>query len=403
MMGTMKQKLSILILCRRLAFVPSILALAVLSCIEVRDPNVEGPGDAGDMVVIAQADPVTEFEGGAVTLSASVEGGAEPLTYRWDQNGGPTVAIENATSVEAGVAALTEPGRYTFRVTVTDADGGHDSDFVAVEVLSAVTIDSPAFAIVGEPVTLTANVAADSATPTFLWEVASGTATLGNPATASPTFTAQRGETVKVRLTVSFGNDNQSAATRELDIVAVADLAPRVRVETNLGGFVIELDGENTPRHMVNFLRYVDEGFYDGLLFHRNACNEDQATGVCEPFVLQGGGFRRIGDELEAVDPTHEPIEKENETSRSNGELYTVALALRGDSTASGATQFFLNLDEDNEFLDDAGFTAFGKVVEGTAVVDEIAANERVESTIIPGEVSLPAEDIVIERITRTE
>ncbi len=54
----------------------------------------------------AQADPVTAFEGGAVTLSPSVEGGAEPLTYRWDQNGGPTVVIDNDTSAQAGVAAM---------------------------------------------------------------------------------------------------------------------------------------------------------------------------------------------------------------------------------------------------------------------------------------------------------
>ncbi len=402
MMIRMKQTLSTRIRCHHLAWLTATLALPVLSCIEVRDPAVEGPGDAGNLIVTAQADPANAFEGGSVSLSANVEGEAEPLTFRWEQNGGPTVEIENATSAQAGVNELTEPGHYSFRVTVTDADGSYDSDFATVDVLSAVTIDSPAFAVVGEPVALTATVAADSETPTFVWEVTSGTATLQDAATASPTLTAQQGETITVRLTVAFAGDAQSAATRDLHIVAVVDLAPRVRVETNLGDFVIELDGENTPRHMVNFLQYVDEGFYVGLLFHRNACTENADTGECDPFVLQGGGYRRVGDELVEVDPTHDAISSENETSASNGELYTVALALRGGSTGSGAIQFFINLDE-NDFLDDSGFTAFGRVVEGIDVVDAIAATDRIESTILPGEESLPAEDIMIERITRVE
>jgi cyclophilin family peptidyl-prolyl cis-trans isomerase len=401
MMIAMMQKLWELILGRRTLLVTSTLALVVLSCIEVRDPTVEGPEDAGDVVATAQADPATTFEGGSATLSVNVEGGAEPLIFRWDQNGGPTVAIGNPSSAQASVTALTEPGRYTFRVTVTGADGSFDDDYAIVDVLSAVTIDAPPFAIVAEPVTLTANVAADSATPTYFWEVMSGTATLDNAATASPTFTARKGETVKVRLSVDFAEDSQSAAIRELDIVAVIDLAPRVRVETNLGDFVIELDGENTPRHMVNFLQYVDEGFYEGLLFHRNVCTDNAETGECDPFVLQGGGYRREGDELVAVDPTHDPVDQENATSASNGELYTIALALRG-TPDSGTTQFFINLDE-NDFLDDSGFTVFGRVVEGADVVDAMAATERIESTIIPGEVSQPAEDIVIERIARVE
>jgi cyclophilin family peptidyl-prolyl cis-trans isomerase len=381
----------------------SCLVLLGASCIEVRDSgNVEGPGGETGLIVTAAATSSAVFEGGSAALSVEAAGGIPPYIYRWDQNGGPEVSIDNTASAQASVEALTEPGRYVFRVTVTDSAGSHQSDFAAVEVLAAVTADAPSFAIVGRPVTLTAEVAADSTTPTFLWEVTSGTATLDNAVTASPLLTAQKGETVTVLLTVSFAGETQSAATRELDIVAVTDLAPRVRVETSMGDFVIELDGENTPRHMVNFLQYVDEGFYEGLLFHRNACTENAATGECEPFVLQGGGFRRVGDRLEEVDPTHDAIASENETSASNGELYTVTLALRGGSTASGAIQFFINLDV-NDFLDDSGFTVFGRVVEGTDGVDAIAATDRVESTIILGEVSLPAEDIVIERMSRVE
>lgn len=377
--------------------------LSVASCVEVRDPGAGGPDDGGELAVIARSDPATTFEGGAVSLIATVEGGDAPLTYRWDQNGGPAVTIQDATSAAARVASLSQPGHYSFRVTVTDAEGAVGIDYVAVDVLAAVTVEAPPFAIVGEPATLTAELAADAQAAAFLWEVTDGSATFDDPAAATTMLTATRGETVKVRLTVTFPGDTQPATTRNLDIVAVRDLTPRVRVETNMGDFVIELDGMNTPRHMVNFLRYVDEGFYEGLLFHRNACTDGDAVEECDPFVLQGGGYRREGGELVAVDATHDPIAQENETSASNGELYTVALALRGGSTSSGSTQFFINLNEDNDFLDDSGFTVFGRVVEGTDVVEELAATERIESPIIPGEISLPAEDIVIEQIVRIE
>ncbi len=370
---------------------------------EVRDPNVQGPDDGSNLTVTATSDAATVFEGGSVTLAASANGGTEPIAYRWDQNGGPEVTIASPTAAQTTVSSLTETGHYAFRITVTDGGGSIQTDYVAVDVLPAVTVDAPPYAVVGEAATLSAEVVAAAPTPNFLWEVTQGTATIDNPTSASPSLIAGVGETVKVRLTVSFAGDSQPAATRDLDIVAVVNLKPRVRIETNLGDFVIELDGENTPRHMVNFLQYVDEGFYDGLLFHRNACTENATTGECDPFVLQGGGYRREGGELVAVEPTHDTIESENETSASNGELYSVALALRGGNVDSGSTQFFINLNEKNGFLDDSGFTVFGRVVTGTDIVDALAATDRVESPIIPGEVSLPAEDIVIERMTRVE
>lgn len=286
---------------------------------------------------------------------------------------------------------------------MTDADGFHATDYATVDVVSGVEVSGPDFAVVGEPETLTAEVSVDAQSPTFLWEVTEGTATLGTPNASTTTLTAGASETLKVRLTVSFAGDDASSATRELEIVAVADLSPLVEVETSLGNFVIELDGENTPRHMVNFLRYVDEGFYDGLLIHRNACTENEETDECEPFVVQGGGYRREDGELVEVEPTHDPVDREDETSESNGTLYGVALALQGGNTSSGTTQFYINLDDENAFLDDAGFTVFGMVVEGRDVIDAITETERVPSEIITGEVSQPAEDIVIEKMTRAD
>ena len=388
---------------KRLLSSAAVVLLVLPACIEVRDPNADGPDDPGAFSVAGLADPATVFEGGSVTVSATAQNGSGAVTFRWDQNSGEVATIADPASAQTAVTGLTEPGLYVFRVTATDGDGNHVFDYVDVDVLSAVTVEAPDFAIVNEPATLSAQVSDDAPEATYLWEVTQGSATFDDPSAAETHLTASVGETVEVRLTVTFAGDAQPAASREIELVVVPDLSPRVRIETNLGDFVVELDGENTPRHMVNFLLYVDEGFYDGLLFHRNACTVNEETEECEPFVLQGGGYRREGEELVAVDPTRETIEAENETSASNGELYTVALALRGGNTSSGAAQFFINLDEDNSFLDDSGFTVFARVVEGTDIVDDLAATERVESTIIPGEISLPAEDIVIEQMVRME
>jgi cyclophilin family peptidyl-prolyl cis-trans isomerase len=147
-------------------------------------------------------------------------------------------------------------------------------------------------------------------------------------------------------------------------------------------------------------LLYVDDGFYDGLLIHRVVCRGGNVDTPCEPFVIQGGGYAREGDELVEVEPTREPVASESDNGLSNGQLYTVSLALRGGNPDSGTTQFFVNLD-DNSSLDAQGFTVFGNVVAGQDVVDAIAEVETETSPLIPGEQSLPVDDIIIERISR--
>jgi len=160
------------------------------------------------------------------------------------------------------------------------------------------------------------------------------------------------------------------------------------------------LEADLAAGHTENFLRYVDEAFYDGVLFHRNACTENDDTGECDPFVLQGGGYERVDGELELKEPTHPTIASEADNGLSNAELYSVALALSNNNPASGRVQFFINLD-DNSFLDDLSFTVFGRVVAGRDVVDAIVAMPRTDSPIITGEVSLPAEDVIMTRVHR--
>lgn len=143
---------------------------------------------------------------------------------------------------------------------------------------------------------------------------------------------------------------------------ALAD-NPRVWMDTDRGPILLELDPERAPPHVENFLAYVNEGFYDGLIFHRSI----------ESFVIQGGGY---DDEFRLRPPTRDPVPGAPNNGLIN-EIGTVALALAPNNPDSGQTQFFINL-ADNDFLD-AEFTVFGRVVSGLEVLRNFNA-ERVLS-----------------------
>ncbi len=135
---------------------------------------------------------------------------------------------------------------------------------------------------------------------------------------------------------------------------------PMVKFETNMGDIVIELNEEKAPITVSNFLRYVNEGFYDGTIFHR----------VMKGFMIQGGGFNTALVEK----PTHEPIKNESSNGLKN-DRSTIAMA-RMDAPDSATAQFFIN-HVDNPGLNyptRGGYAVFGKVVKGMDVVDAIAA-----------------------------
>jgi peptidyl-prolyl cis-trans isomerase A (cyclophilin A) len=144
-------------------------------------------------------------------------------------------------------------------------------------------------------------------------------------------------------------------------VAAASDpLAPRVRIETSAGDFVIQLDAVRAPLTAENFLRYVRDGFYDGTVFHR----------VVEGFVVQGGGF----DRAYALKPTGGPVPNESGNGLSNRRGW-VGLA-RGDSPHSGTSQFYVNLIDNlglNPLPTRWGYAVFGQVVEGMDVVDRIS------------------------------
>lgn len=156
----------------------------------------------------------------------------------------------------------------------------------------------------------------------------------------------------------------------------------RVKLETTLGDIVIELDDKAAPVTVKNFLRYVEEGFFDGTIFHR----------VIEKFMIQGGGFTADM----ARKKTHPPIVNEAGNGLKNNRG-TIAMA-RTPQPNSATSQFFIN-HKDNPNLNyvDArrpGYAVFGKVVEGMETVDKIAV---VKTTKKGPHANVPIEPIVIK------
>ena len=162
---------------------------------------------------------------------------------------------------------------------------------------------------------------------------------------------------------------------------------PRVLIETPKGDIKIELFADQAPRTVENFLRYVDEEFFDDTIFHR----------VIRNFVVQGGGFT---PELE-MKPVHDGVKIESRRNLPNLRG-TVAMA-RNDNQDSATSQFFINL-KDNDKLDrkavSIGYTVFGQVIEGMEVVDRIS---RVQTSRRGYMDDVPILPVFVETIRRVK
>ena len=165
------------------------------------------------------------------------------------------------------------------------------------------------------------------------------------------------------------------------------DAHPRVRMTTNLGDIVLELDRDKAPKTVENFLRYVNEGFYDGTIFHR----------VIDGFMIQGGGFTPNFQKK----PTHAPIENEADNGLRN-KIGTIAMA-RTNDPHSATSQFFINV-ANNGFLDFRdktrrawGYAVFGRVVEGMDVVDKIRRSPTGSGG--PFRKDVPRTPVIIEKV----
>jgi FKBP-type peptidyl-prolyl cis-trans isomerase len=177
-------------------------------------------------------------------------------------------------------------------------------------------------------------------------------------------------------LAASFVAPTQGTPEQPSGSTQSTPMNPRVKLETTLGDMVVELDGEKAPISSLNFMRYVNEKFYDGTIFHR----------VISRFMVQGGGYT---PEMELKqEGLHEGIHNEWENGLTNAK-YTISYARQGGAPDSATAQFFINV-VDNPRLsqpqpDGAGYAVFGRVVEGFETVDKIRDTEVVESDKYPG------------------
>jgi cyclophilin family peptidyl-prolyl cis-trans isomerase len=163
---------------------------------------------------------------------------------------------------------------------------------------------------------------------------------------------------------------------------------PVVIIETSMGTIRAELWPAKAPKTVANFLRYVDEEFFDGLVFHR----------VIPGFMIQGGGLTAEMSNK----PAHKPIKNEAATDVGN-DRGTLAMARTG-VVDSATAQFFINLVDNatlnhrNETAAGFGYCVFGKVLAGMETVDAIA---KVETTSRGGHQDVPAETVTIQSIRR--
>ena len=163
--------------------------------------------------------------------------------------------------------------------------------------------------------------------------------------------------------------------------------AAHILMTTTVGSMTLELDADNAPKTVENFLSYVSDGFYDGTIFHR----------VINNFMVQGGGFTADMEEK----ATQAPIENEANNGLENARG-TIAMA-RTQDPHSATAQFFINV-QDNDFLNHTGenmqgwgYAVFGKVTDGEDVLDKIRC---VQTGSQAGHQDVPVEPIIIESVT---
>ena len=158
---------------------------------------------------------------------------------------------------------------------------------------------------------------------------------------------------------------------------------PRVKLETTFGEIVLELDPDKAPITVKNFLGYVEDGFYNDLIFHR----------VIKGFMVQGGGMKQDMSDKISNKP---PIKNESNNGLSNNRA-SISMARTGDPDSATA-QFFVNL-VDNTFLNynqgRPGYAVFGRVIEGMDIIDAIAEVNTVKRNHLS---NVPEKNIIITK-----
>lgn len=163
------------------------------------------------------------------------------------------------------------------------------------------------------------------------------------------------------------------------------NLFPKVKLETNFGDVIVELDRTKAPITVNNFLRYIAKNSYNNTIFHR----------IVPGFVVQGGGYTPELQEL----PSFGPIINESGNGLKNT-TYSISMARREDPHTANR-QFFFNVN-DNTNLDPGknwGYTVFGEAIEGTEVLDAMAEVET-QYELTTGWANYPKEQVLLKKVT---
>lgn len=189
------------------------------------------------------------------------------------------------------------------------------------------------------------------------------------------------GKLINIKNMININNENNQE-NNNMVINPIKSGNPQVKLTTSEGDIILELYPDKAPITVENFLSYVNDGTYDGTVFHR----------VIDGFMIQGGGFTPDGKEK----PTKPPIKLESGNGLKN-EKGTIAMA-RTMVPDSATDQFFINT-ANNYFLDrgvrDEGYAVFGKVIKGLEIVTKI---EKTSTTTKNSMGDWPVKDIIIKK-----
>lgn len=331
-----------------------------------------GDKDTTTRTIVVNSPPVARFTYTADPADAlrftfdgstSSDADGQIREYRWDF--GDESVIEKGRIVSH---KYTVPGDFTVKLTVIDDFGAPGSTTQTLDVTGTepfVRSITPDHGVVDTTVT-DATIDGENLESGASVRLTRGAITIE---ATSVTFTSETTLTASFSLsgaelgayTVVVENPGGATASKGEGFRVVS--SNRVRLTTSKGEVLFELV-DDAPVTTANFLTYVEEGFYDGTIFHR----------VLAGFVVQGGGVLPDGTEKPGG---HGPIVNEFSPDRSNLRA-SVAMAKVGGDPDSATSQFFVNLGDNSENLDNqnGGFTVFAYVIEGMDVIDEIAAVE---------------------------
>lgn len=387
--------------------------------ITVTDDAAEAEATAQHEIVVSLGEfsltldiPDVGVTGEQNRIAGIVLGAPGELDYVWTLlTSPPGGGLANFNCPEVW-AATTLPGTVSFRLTVIDretgdelgsADGSLDFEDSADDGFVVTVVSAPPLPAPGEPVSLVASVEGGVTSIDYIWTVVEGSGEYDDPNSPTPTFTPDELGTTQVRVTVlGTGAAGEQVVTTDAYITTISAPDPEVVMDIEGFGEVrIQLDSTLAPISTANFLSYADQGFYDGLVFHRVLTIEN----VFVASIVQGGGFDQ---DLQQVD-AHEPIVSESANGVSNVRG-TVATVLPNGAAGTATSWFNINVDDNSALLDEAetgnpGPAVFGTVTEGMEFIDAINILEVAElcGDFRFGFGSAPAETVVINSVRRVE